>query len=88
MPKPSQMLNHPVQQFATDSEILEVREQCKDHNLSGFTRAEAVADDSSIDGANVTRQYARTGVVAPGFRCNAEGSKSFFRHRVFACSCS
>jgi hypothetical protein len=50
-----QFLARPVQQFSTDTPILEIRKQRNDFYLSRFTRAEAESNYFFIDGADVTR---------------------------------
>lgn len=60
-----QFLDHPVQQFATDAAILEIRQQRKNYNFPGSARAEAVADKLSRCAAYVAWQRTRADVLCP-----------------------
>lgn len=60
-----QMPRDPVQQFATDSAILKIRQQRKDHYLSTAAGAETVANDVLVDNADVAWQYAASNIFAP-----------------------
>ena len=74
MSKLRQFATRPVQQFSTDTTILEIRKQRNDFYLSSLTRAEAESNYFPIEGADVTRQRARTDIFPPRFRCDADGA--------------
>lgn len=85
MPKLRQFLYHPVQQFATNTTVFKIRQQRKDHNLPGFPRAEAVANNISIEGADVARKCTGVDIFSPGFRGDTDRAKLFLRESVFPC---
>ena len=58
MSKLRQLLARPVQQFPTDTTILELGKQSNDLNLAGLTRAEAESNYIAINAADVTGQGA------------------------------
>ncbi len=85
MPEAGQLPCRPQQKFPADAQVFDIRQNHKDLDLPGFTRAETVTNNLLFKQTDMARKCSGADVLSPRFCGDADGAELLFRERVLAC---